>query len=533
MSEIREPIRFQGTIASAGMAAGRIVLLNPVAPRSQPAAAPGEPRPARLRQALQEAIAELTRILADADGEDAAEILEFQIAMLEDEALIRTAIDAIERGTDPAAAWQTTLDDEIRGYRGAEDDYFQARAIDLQDLRDRVLRRLQGEQQHALPEGAIVVGDDLSPSLFLEHRRHISGIVLHRGSSSSHVAILARAQETPMLVGVGSTQLPAGTEVLLDATRGHLTINPGTLEWQHFSQARQRAEQLRHHQRSYLQGPARLPGGERVDVLVNLSGIEELDALQVEHCDGIGLVRTEFLFAHRNALPDEEEQYRVYRRMVEWAAGRPVTVRTLDAGGDKPVAGITLEGESNPFLGVRGLRLSLRHPQLFRIQVRAMLRAARHGPLRLMLPMVTEPKELQAARQLIEQARVEAGTDAVPVGIMVEVPACAMDITRFDADFFSIGSNDLLQYLTACGRDSSELQHLLRPDNPPLLAAIEKVVADAARIGKPVSLCGDMAADPRCLGLLLDHGLRAVSVAPAALARTKATVVNHRSGQHG
>jgi phosphotransferase system enzyme I (PtsI) len=262
---------------------------------------------------------------------------------------------------------------------------------------------------------------------------------------------------------------------------------------------------------------------------LNIVGAEELARLDREICDGIGLFRTEFLFHGGGGPPDEDAQYAVYRAVAEWACARPVTIRTLDAGGDKPIAGVTEAGESNPFLGLRGLRLSLRHPDLFRVQLRALLRAARHGTVRIMLPMVTVPEELEAARALMEAeiAAFAKSGDPVPrppLGIMVEVPAAAIAIDRFDAAFFSIGSNDLTQYVTAAGRDMASVADLADPCNPAVLRLIASVAEHGRRIGREVSLCGDAGGDPAVVPALLACGLRSLSVSPGLLAGAKRAV---------
>jgi phosphoenolpyruvate-protein phosphotransferase (PTS system enzyme I) len=243
-------------------------------------------------------------------------------------------------------------------------------------------------------------------------------------------------------------------------------------------------------------------------------------------CDGVGLVRTELLFRAPGGLPDEEAQYQAYRRIVVWAKGRPVTIRTLDVGGDKPIPGVTMEGESNPFLGLRGIRLSLRNPALLQTQFRALARAAVNVDLRVMLPMVTTPGELELSRTLLTEALSSLAYDNVSagrpkLGIMVEVPAAAIAIDHFDADFFSIGSNDLTQYVTAAGRDIGAVADLADPLNPAVLRLIASVVKHGRETGREVSLCGDAGGDPRVIGALLRAGLRSLSVAPALLGATK------------
>jgi phosphotransferase system enzyme I (PtsI) len=257
-----------------------------------------------------------------------------------------------------------------------------------------------------------------------------------------------------------------------------------------------------------------------------------IERVDVSHCDGIGLTRTEFLFSSPGGWPDEQRQFDIYSRLIAWAKGRPVTIRTLDAGGDKPIPGLTPEGETNPFLGLRGIRLSLSRPDVFVVQLRALARAAATGPLKVMLPMVTVPREIEETRTLLKTAVEEltqAGMKAAmpSLGMMVEVPAAAINVARFDVDFFSIGSNDLVQYVTATGRDCASVAALHDPLNPAVLELIGRVVAHGRATGTEVSLCGDMASDSRYLPALLDLGLASLSVAPARLAAVKAEIARH------
>jgi phosphotransferase system enzyme I (PtsI) len=418
----------------------------------------------------------------------------------------------------------------IGEYESSEDAYFRGRASDIRDIRDRVLRHLAGATAQRLPAGAIVVADDLTPSRFLEADWSGGGLALLRGSVSSHVAMLARSRGVPMLVDLSPGDMAGHGQALLDAEQGALLLSPDEPARDRFDRRMDEAATARRQAREFLPRPALTAGGERVTVLINVAGPEELETLDPTHCDGIGLTRTEFLFDRSpGGLPDEEAQYRAYRRIVEWAAGRPVTIRTLDAGGDKPIRGYTEDGEANPFLGVRGIRLSLRHPDIFAVQLRALARAAVHGPLKVMLPMVTAPAEIATARCLLGKAVADLSSRGIqatnpPLGIMVEVPAAAIAVDEFDADFYSIGSNDLVQYVTACSRDSASLGALARPDATAVLRLIRAVVDHGRRVGREVSLCGDMGGDPRYLPALLECGLRTVSVSPAALAGAKAAI---------
>jgi len=259
---------------------------------------------------------------------------------------------------------------------------------------------------------------------------------------------------------------------------------------------------------------------------------EDLDGLDPAICDGIGLVRSEFLFHGHEGLPDEETQANAYEKILRWAEGRPVIIRTLDAGGDKPIPGLTRE-EENPFLGLRGLRLCLARPEVFKVQLRALLRAAPAGILKIMLPMVALPEELEEARALLIEAATEVGfaDDLPPLGIMVEIPAAALTLDRFAIDFASIGSNDLVQFTLAAARDGNGLERLQRADYPAVLRLIAESVERAARRGIEISLCGDAGGDPALIPALLAAGLRRFSMAPSAVGAAKEAIA--RSAGHG
>ena len=486
---------------------------------------------AALRAAMAEAGAALAALASRVTG-DAAEIIGFQLALLEVDALTEGAFHAIEAGVPADAAFAAALDAEINDYQSSGDAVFAARAADLMDLRDRVVQALRGEANMRAPAGAIIAAPDFTPSRFLEHDWSQGGaLALSSGSASGHVAILARSRGVPMLVGVALAGLDDGATALLDADAGLLIVDPGLQARAAFKLAREANAAAQARAQDFARRPGRTRDGAAIAVHLNVASLADLDGLDPASCDGIGLTRTEFLFQGER-LPDEATQYEFYRRLLAWAQGRPVVIRTLDAGGDKPIKGVTLDGESNPFLGLRGIRLSLANLEIFRVQLRALLRASAHGDLRVMLPMVTAPSELAAARALMgeEGARLRgagAVVGAPPLGIMVEVPACALALDLFDADFFSIGSNDLTQYVTAAGRDMASVAVLADPAHPAVLRLIAHCARHGARIGRSVSLCGDAAADPRLIPALLDAGLRAFSVAPPFAGLVKQTIAGH------
>ena len=536
---------FTGQIASPGLALGPIDLhaLNIDSPGNleNPGnlAKPGAAgTPEQERGALQDAVdAARAQLIGLAEKGDAmaGDILALQIALLEDPELTAPAIEAIEGGEPAAAAWRGALDAQIEIYGSDDAEYFRARAADLMDLRDRVAGLICGEGPGSKIEAsdAIYVARDLAPSRFLETDwSRYRGVALMGGSASSHVAILARARGVPLLIGVGGAAEEAlrdGAEAILDAEDGRLIVDPAASTVARYRDRLARRREAAERDAAFLDGPAVTAGGAHIQVCINVDDPDILDGVKPDHCDGIGLTRSEFLFYRGGGLPDEDRQYDAYARLIDWAGGKPVTIRTLDAGGDKPIPGLTPEGEANPFLGVRGLRLSLARPEIFGVQLRALARAAARGALKVMFPMVTVPAEMDEARALFEKAAADlarAGIEArtPPLGMMVEVPAAALDVAHFKADFFSIGSNDLVQYVTATSRDNAAVAALHDGLNPAVLELIGRVAAHGARAGCEVSLCGDMAGEPASLARLLDVGLRAVSVAPAALARTKAAI---------
>lgn len=521
--------RFEGRSAAPGVALGPLVHLAPAKHDARQYRSAGEEHEA-LADALASSQADLTRLVGAVEDADAQAILSFQIALLEDDNLAAPAFALIAGGGAANRAWSAAIDPEIASYDQADDPYFRARASDLRDLRDRVLRHLAGEADRAVPAGAIVAADDMPPSMFLATDWRDGGLVLRRGTPSSHVAILARSRGVPMIVGVDVDHLRDGADALLDGDAGLLILDPDPD--MRADGCRRRAQQSEARQAvASFSGPALTASGERVRVMINVTGLAELEGLDPADVDGIGLMRTEFLFQGREHLPTEEEQYQIYRRMVEWAAGRPVTIRTLDAGGDKPVAGLTQPGELNPFLGVRGVRLSLRHPDVFRAQLRALARAAVAGNLKVMIPMVTVPWELDRCRALFTEALDELQREGIkaqlpPIGMMVEVPAAALTIEDFNADFFSIGSNDLIQYVAAASRDEPQLLELARPSRA-VFGLIGHVVEHADRTSRETSLCGDLAGDPLHVAALLDQGLRIFSVAPGALGPVRAAIAGY------
>ena len=544
----REPVGGAGDTAEAGRAVPAVAaspglaigILHVLESSGADTRQPGDP--STERAALDAAVArtiERLRELAAASGGLARDIIGFQVSLLEDEEFLGPVWAEINAGSAADRAWLDHLAGEISDYESAPTDYLRDRAADLRDLRERVGMTFAGDAHPnpaPLPDRCVVIADELTPSRFLElDRSRVVAVATYSGSPAGHAAMLARAHRMPMLVQLacGSEEVVPGVEAVVDADEGRLVVAPTHVvrDWYalRIDEGRERErEAMKHASR-----PARTGAGTRVQVHVNVDDPAGLTGVDPSHCDGIGLTRTEFLFHGAAALPDEETQLDCYRRLVAWARGRPVTVRTLDAGGDKPISGLTIEGESNPFLGLRGVRLSLAHPEVFATQLRALARAAAGGELKVMLPMVTKHAELDEARRLLSaevRALRSAGIDAAMprLGMMVEVPAAALTIEGFDADFFSIGTNDLTQYMLAAARDSTAVAGLLDPLHPAVLELIARVALAGERTGREVSVCGEMAARPECLRALIDARIRVISVPPAAVATTKASIAGLR-----
>ncbi|MEQ1942033.1 phosphoenolpyruvate--protein phosphotransferase [Mesorhizobium sp. VNQ89] len=527
ISSAESELRFTGISASAGYAHGPLFRFEAPSAKYVTSASPAI-ETETLKAAIAKATERLAELVASAAGE-AADMLEFQLAMLADDSLSNPALAAIEQGAAADEAWSDALANEIAGYEASEDDYFRARAADLKDIRQQVLDALTSSDSVSAPPGAILTGSDIAPTRFLATDwTQGGGIALSAGSSASHVAMLARSRGVPMVVGLGPLPDQDGI-ALLDAEHGTLLLGAAGDSVELFQSSAEAFIGRRRKAQDYLRKPAVTASGTPVRVQVNIADPADVDSIDIATCDGVGLMRTEFLFGKPGGLPDEDTQYRAYRKVLEWADGKPVTIRTVDAGGDKPVPGFTVD-EGNPFLGLRGIRLSLARPDIFRIQIRALLRAAARGNLKVMFPMIAVPEEYERATALFaEEARALTAAGIAhkqpPLGIMVEVPSAAIAPELFaKAAFFSIGSNDLTQYVMAAARDNAAVAALNSVTNPAVLRLIEAVATFGREHSIPVSLCGDAGGNPASIPYLLKAGLRDLSVVPAQLALAKAAI---------
>ena len=537
--------RLTGIPASPGIVVGYVHLLRWEVPDVRHRVVTDEEIPAeigRLRAALEAARARLRqireRVEASAGPEEAA-IFDVQISILDDRVLTGAVEDLIRQNLGAEKAFDVVMLEWRSRFARHSAPMLRERVGDLTDVHIRVLSLLLDLPDHdpvALPAGAsaILVTHDLTPSLTVQlDRESIAAIATDSGTRTAHVAILARSLGLPAVVGLrtATSELHGGERVVLDGGTGMLAINPTDEEIAAY-QERQRAEAMAEAALAELaELEAVTLDGVRVVLRANVDIPEDAEAAARSGAEGVGLMRTEFLVVGRATMPDEDEQYRAYRRVLEAFPGRPVVIRTFDIGGDKlPMGGFPTE--PNPFLGWRAIRMCLDQPEMFRIQLRALLRAAVHGDLRIMLPLIVTLDEVRAARALLDEAAGELAERGasfrrdLPLGIMIETPAAAVagDTLTRDVDFFSIGTNDLVQYTLAVDRGNANLAPRYTPLHPAVLRLIQRTVEVAELGGIDVAVCGEMASQPLMAFALIGLGVRQLSVAPRSVSLVKRIV---------
>jgi len=533
----------QGAPASPGIAIGHAVVVRremPMVPRFEVLPAEADSEVARLREAVERSREQLERIrgpVAHVEIVDA--IFRAQVMILEDRRLFEDAAQRI-RHSRVNAEWavREELGRLEAVFLAMEDPYLRERLTDVRFAVRRLLLNLLGrepERLDGLQGPSIVIANDLSPAEAVQlDRSAVVGFVTEAGGRASHTAITAASLGIPALVGVeGATDAARdGDLVIVDGGTGRLLLRPAALDRERY-EARARGQQAA--RRSLLRGadlPAETRDGRRVELLANIERSDEIPWIRRCGARGVGLFRTEFLFMDREALPDEEEQLAHYRAVLEGVAPDGAVIRTLDIGGDKLPAGMQRRLEANPALGLRGVRLCLADRGLLRTQLRALLRAGVHGRLRVLLPLVTGVEEVTAVREEIEDARAALEREGRPaaagveLGVVVETPAAVAvaDLLAREADFFSIGTNDLVQYTVAVDRENEHVAYLYDALHPAVLRQIRAVVEEGHRAGRTVAMCGEMAGDPLCSLVLVGLGLDELSMNAAALPRVKRIV---------
>jgi len=535
----------RGIPASPGIVVGTVHLLIWEVPEVPHRVVRDEDIPAEL-QRLDAAIATAKerlhhireRVEATAGREEAA-IFDVQASILEDEQLLRGIQELIRQNLAAEKAFDLEMLEWRQRYARHSNPMVRERVSDVTDVHIRVLTVLLGRHDHDpvdLPKGAkvVLVTHDLTPGLTVQlDREAILGIATDAGTRTSHVAILARSLGLPAVVGLrhATEDLRGRERVILDGTTGLLIINPSHDDIQVYRE-RAREEEIAEAELSRLASlEARTTDGALVTLRANVDLPEEAPFAAQTGASGVGLMRTEFLVVGRASMPDEEEQYEAYRQVVEAFRGQPVVIRTYDVGGDKlPVGGYP--SEANPYLGWRAIRMCLDEPELFKTQLRALLRAANHGPVHIMLPLIVTVAEVRAARKLLDEARAELRQrgvtvkDHVELGVMIETPAAAVAADTFvrDVSFFSIGTNDLVQYTLAVDRGNANLEQRFTALHPAVLRLIRRTVDVGTEAGLPVAVCGEMASRAVMAFALLGLGVREMSVNPRSVARVKRVI---------
>jgi phosphocarrier protein FPr len=523
-----------GIPASPGIAIGpvrRLVMPELPLPDDLPAD-PSVERP-RLGAAMTATREEIARQRVDAAtrlGRAEAAIFDAHLLFLEDEAVLDPTLEAIAVGRSAASAWAATVGELADRWASLEDPYLRERAEDLRSVGQQVLARILGlDPPHArLDRSGILVAADLGPADTIGLDPETCwGIATAHGGATSHAAILTRALGIPAVVGLGDAVVALAEGVLLglDGSAGVVHVEPADAKVRALEGERGSFRKRERAARARAAAPVSTRDGVHIEVLANVGRAADLPAAVAAGCDGVGLFRTEFLFLDRNAVPDEEEQERAYREAAETLEGRPLTIRTLDAGSDKPVPGVSQGDEANPALGVRGIRLTLARPDIFGEQLRAIARVAADHDVRVMFPMVSTVEELRAGLDALADACGAVGAGLPPTGVMIEVPSAAVLASRFAGDvaFLSIGTNDLTQYVLAADRGNDAVAALGDPLHPAVLRMVRSAT-EAARIDLPVAVCGEVAGDPTATSLLLGLGVRELSMSAPVIPFVKEAV---------
>ena len=532
---------FKGVPGAPGVALGRVLIIYPPADLDSIPDRLCEDVGQELERfqvavaAVRVSIQELDRKMAASLMAEERALFEVYLRMLDDQGLIGEIIARIRAGNWEQGALREVIKEHVQTFKTMDDPYLRERMADIKDLGLRILAQLQKQQnvrELAVQDNTILVGEEIPTSVLVEQPlEKIAGICTVQGSSNAHMAIVARALGIPTVVGV--SELPVttldDTEVVVDGYQGRLYINPN-------KQLRKRYKDIIRDEKQYSAGleaycdlPAQTPDGHRLSIYVNTGLMVDVARSKDRGAEGVGLYRSEIPFMMRERFPSEEEQRAIYRYQLESFAPRPVTMRTLDIGGDKDLPYFPIE-EDNPALGWRGIRVTLDHPELFMVQVRAMLKASIGlNNLQIMLPMVSSVFEIEEAQHLIHRALLEVEEElqqSLPyprIGIMVEVPAAMLQVVDMAqlVDFVSVGSNDLTQYLLAVDRNNPRVADIYNPYHPAILRSIKLVVDQVHAVGKPVGICGEMAGDPCTATLLLAMGFDSLSMSSSNLLRIK------------
>lgn len=536
---------FKGIGVSEGYGIGKAVVIKEVNLDYSDAVYSGADNEcARLDSAVNaytESTKALVEELKNRAGEKNAEILEGHLVMLADPFMIGQMKEAISSGSVAEAAVDTVTTMFHQIFSAAPDELTRQRATDVNDIKNSLLKILLGKEEtdiSSVEKGSILVACDFTPSMTSQiNPENVEAIIGEVGGVTSHSAIIARAMGIPCVLGVKNAEsvFENGDSVVVDAVKGEVITNPDAEDLAKYEKLKEQEQQERLLLREYINKPTVTKSGIKKAVYANIAKAEDVHSAVVNGAEGIGLFRTEFLYMDRTEAPSENEQFEAYSTVAKAMGGKEVIIRTLDVGGDKNIDYLQIEKEENPFLGLRAIRYCLKNTELFKVQLKALLRAACYGNIKIMLPLVCSVDEVIKAKELLEECKAELKEqgvqykDDISVGIMVETPAavfCAEELAKV-ADFFSIGTNDLTGYTMAADRGNREVSYLYDSKNPAVLKAIEITIKSAVNANIPVGMCGEAAADPEMIPRLVEWGLDEFSVSSSRILKTRKIICEY------
>ncbi|OPJ57560.1 phosphoenolpyruvate-protein phosphotransferase [Clostridium oryzae] len=536
----------KGIAASSGYAIGRVFLkVNEQIVIAKKTEIDKEEEKRRLEEAIEKSRQQLLEIkerTASEIGEGEAEVFESHLMILDDPEFIGAAMQNIEsEQLNAEIAVNTVMDMYLDMFSDMEDEYMRERAADLRDVKDRLLRNLTGSIYASLDnleDNTVVVAHDLTPSDTAQlDKNKVIGFLTDIGGRTSHSAIMARTLEIPAVVGIEDITLSVktGDIVIVDGVAGKVIINPDKETIKIYEKKKLELQKEKLELKKLANTKTVTKAGKEVIVAGNIGAPQDVHKVIENGGEGIGLFRTEFLYMDRGELPSEEEQYEAYKYVAEKMEGKPVVIRTLDIGGDKKLSYLPLQVEMNPFLGYRAIRLCLDRQDIFKTQLRAILRASAHGRIQIMFPMISSLEETIKAKDVLKECMKELSSEGksynenIEIGIMIEIPAAAIiaDELAKHVDFFSIGTNDLIQYTVAVDRMNESVSYLYNPMHPAVLRLIRMAIDAAHKEGKWCGMCGEMAGDEEAITTLLEYGLDEFSMSASSILKARQIIINN------